>query len=258
MQSGTKCTLITQKQGFNPFLVLFLCKPARPDLQTAVSFLCERVKDCDKDDCKKLKWMLQFVRATKDDCLTLSASSLHNVQWWVDTAHAAHPDMKSHTCGAMSLATGVMCGTSKGQKLNTKSSAKAEVAGADNVMPQVQWTLCCLEAQGCKIDNNVLHQDNKSSILLETNRRGSSGKRTRHVNVRHFLIPDSVKSGEVCIKCCPAGIVIADHFAKALQGALSWKLHDKIMGNTVIALPADAIMDTPDPSVGFPDGPTKP
>jgi hypothetical protein len=82
---------------------LFLCKRARPDLQTVVSFLCKRVKDCDEDDWKKLKRMLQFTRATKDDCLTLSATSLHSVRWWVDAACAVHPDMKSHAGGAMSL-----------------------------------------------------------------------------------------------------------------------------------------------------------
>jgi hypothetical protein len=63
---------------------LFLCKRARPDLQTAVSFLCERVKDCDEDYWKKLKRMLQFIRGTKDDYLTLSATSLHNVRWSLD------------------------------------------------------------------------------------------------------------------------------------------------------------------------------
>jgi hypothetical protein len=31
-----------------------------------------------------------------------------------------------------------------------------------------------------------------------------------------------------------------------------------IMGNTVIALPTDTIMNTPDPSIWIPDGPTKP
>jgi hypothetical protein len=98
---------------------LFICKRARPDLQTTVSFLCKRAKDCWEDDCKKLKRMLQFVRATKEDCLTLSAASLHNVRWWVDAAHAVHPDMKSHTGGALSL--GTRC-----YLWNVKRPAKAE------------------------------------------------------------------------------------------------------------------------------------
>ena len=189
---------------------LFLCKRARPDLQTTVSFLCKRVKECTEDDWKKLKRMLQFIRATKDDYLTLSATSLHNVRWWVDASYAVHPDMKSHTGGAMSLGRGVTYETSKSQKLNTKSLTEAELVGTVDVMPQMLWTLYFLEAQGYKIDNNILYQDNKSSILLETNGRGSSGKRTRHINVRYFFIADRVKSGEIQIEHCLTGIMIAD------------------------------------------------
>jgi hypothetical protein len=77
--------------------------------------------------------------------------------------------MKSHTGGAMSLRMGIIYGTTKRQKVNTKSSTEAEVAGTDDVMPQMLWTLYFLESQGYKINENVLYQDNKSSILLETN-----------------------------------------------------------------------------------------
>jgi hypothetical protein len=225
---------------------LFLCKRARPDLQTAVAFLCTRVKSCNEDDYKKLIRMLQFLRSTKDDYLTLSATSLHNVRWWVDASYAVHPDMKSHTGGAMSLGMGVIYGTSKRQKLNTKSSTEAEVVGTDDVMPQVLWTLYFLESQGYKINDNVLYQDNKSSILLETNGRGSSGKRTRHMNVRYFFIADRVKSKEIRIEYCPTGIMVADYFTKALQGLIFRQLRDMIMGNTVIALPTDTVADPTD------------
>ena len=77
-------------QLFHTFVAktLFLCKRAHPDLQTAVAFLSTRVQCCDKDDLQTLKRMLQFLRATKDDYLTLSATSLHNVQWWVDVSYA--------------------------------------------------------------------------------------------------------------------------------------------------------------------------
>jgi hypothetical protein len=121
--------------------------------------------------------------------------------------------MKSHTGGAMSLGTGVIYGTSKRQKLNTKSSTESELAGADDVMPKMLRTLYFLEAQGYKIHgNNILYQDNKSAILLVTNRRRSSGKRTRRINVRYFFIVDWVKSfKEIWIENCPTGIMIADY-----------------------------------------------
>jgi hypothetical protein len=63
---------------------LFLCKRARPDLQTAVAFMSMRVKSCDEDYYKKLIQMLQFLRATRGDFLTMSADSLHNMRWWAD------------------------------------------------------------------------------------------------------------------------------------------------------------------------------
>jgi hypothetical protein len=80
--------------------------------------------------------------------------------------------MNSHTGGAMSLGRGVIYGTSKRQKLKTKCSTESKVVGADDAMPQMLWTLYFLEAQGYKINDNILYQDNKSSILLETNARG--------------------------------------------------------------------------------------
>jgi hypothetical protein len=217
-----------------------LCKRARPDLQTAVAFLSTRVRAPNEDDYKKLIRMMQFLRATKDEFLTLGAHSLHNVRWWVDASYAVHPDMKSHTGGAMSLGSGVIYGASKRQKLNTKSSTESELVGTDDVMPQILWTLYFLKAQGYRIDDNVLYQDNKSSILLETNGRGSSGKRTRHIAVRYFFIADRVKSKEIRIEYCPTGLMIADYFTKPLQGVLFRQLRDMIMGNVDIALPPSA------------------
>ena len=69
--------------------------------------LTTRVKGPNEDAYKKLIRMMQFIPATKDDYLTLSANSLHTVGWWVDASHALHPDMKSHTGGTMSFRTGV-------------------------------------------------------------------------------------------------------------------------------------------------------
>jgi hypothetical protein len=231
---------------------LFLCKRARPDLQTAIAFLSTRIQSCNEDDYKKLKRMLQFLRATKDDYLTLSAESLHNVRWWVDASYAVHPDMKSHTGGALSLGRGVIYGTSKRQKLNTKSSTESEIVGVDDVLPQMLWTLYFLEAQGYKIHDNVLYQDNKSSILLETNGRGSSGKRTRHINVRYFFVADRVKSKEIRIEHCPTGIMVADYFTKPQQGLLFRQMRDMIMGNIDIPLPTDKVISASEKTSGIP------
>jgi hypothetical protein len=58
------------------------------------------------------------------------------------------------------------------------------------------------------------------SKFLETNRRGSSSKRTKHMIVRYFFIANRVASGEVRIEYCPTAQMIANFFTKPLQGAL--------------------------------------
>ena len=209
---------------------LFLCKRARPDLQTAVAFLSTRVKEPGWDDYKKLKRMVQYLRATKDLFLTLEADDLQVIKWWVDASFAVHPDMKSHTGGAMSMGTGAIFGTSTKQKLNTRSSTEAELVGVDDVMPQVLWTKYFLEAQGYMVKDNVLYQDNQSAILLEKNGRGSSGKRTRHINIRYFFVTDRVGKGELRVSYCPTMEMVSDYFTKPLQGAQFRMLRDAIMG----------------------------
>jgi hypothetical protein len=87
----------------------------------------------------------------------------------------------------MSLDHGSVYSTASGQKLIARSSTEAELIGVYDVLPQVLWTRYFFEAQGMTVTDNMIYQDNKSSILLETNGRASSSKRTRHVNIRFSL-----------------------------------------------------------------------
>ena len=80
--------------------LLFLSKRARPDLQTAVAFLCTRVKGPDEDKYKKLHRVMKYLRGSKEFTLALEADNLHILKWWVDASFAVHDDMRSHTGGS--------------------------------------------------------------------------------------------------------------------------------------------------------------
>jgi hypothetical protein len=50
--------------------------------------------------------------------------------------------------------------------------------------------IAVLKAQGLAVMDNVINQDNQSTILLEENGLRSSGKRTRYLDIRNFFIND--------------------------------------------------------------------
>jgi len=138
--------------------------------------------------------------------------------------------MRGHSGGGLSLGRGFPIVGSTKQKLNTRSSTETEVVGVDDFMPAVCWTRYFMKAQGYAVQDNVVHQDNQSSILLEKNGKASSSKRTKHINIRYFFISDRVSTGEVTLKWCPTEDMIGDFATRPLQGVLFRKFRDQIMG----------------------------
>ena len=117
------------------------------------------------------------------------------------------------------------------QKLNTRSSTEAELVGVDDVATMILWTKLFLEAQGWVIMKNIIYQDNKSAILLETNGRKSAGKRSRALNIRYFFITDQVEKENIMIEYCPTDIMVGDYMTKPLQGAKFKKFRKAIMNH---------------------------
>ena len=86
-----------------------------------------------------------------------------------------------------------------------------------------------LEAQGYKLEKNVMYQDNQSAILLEKNGRTSCTGNSR-LNIRYFWVKDRVDKKELCIEYCPTERMVADFYTKSLQGNLFQRLKEIIMG----------------------------
>lgn len=77
--------------------------------------------------------------------------------------------------------------------------------------------------------DNILFQDNRSAMLLETHGRSSSSKRTRHSNVRYFFITDRIQSREISFQHCPTEDMVGDFFTKPLQGSRFRKFRDIVL-----------------------------
>jgi hypothetical protein len=84
--------------------LLYLSQRARPDLRTAVSFLCGRMTNPDADDYyKKLIRVMKYLDCTVGMPLVLAAKSTAKVRWYVDASFVVHVDMKSHTGESLSF-----------------------------------------------------------------------------------------------------------------------------------------------------------
>jgi hypothetical protein len=162
---------------------MYATKRARPDTCTAITFLTTRVHASDEDDWTKLVHLMKYIRGSRTMPLILSANGTGILKWWVNASFAVHPNLRGHSGGGLPMGRGFPIVSSTKQKLNTRSSAEAEVVGADDFMPAICWTRYFLKTQGYNVQDNILFQDNKSSILLEKNGKASSSKRTNHINL---------------------------------------------------------------------------
>ena len=116
------------------------------------------------------------------------------------------------------------------QKINSLISTETNISGVDDFMPSICWTNYFLESQGNNVQDNSLHQNSKSSILLENNEKTSKSKRTKYINVRYLFITYSFTKGNLSIVWCPTWYMISDYMTRLLQGGMFRRFRDQIMG----------------------------
>ena len=96
------------------------------------------------------------------------------------------------------------------KKLNKRSIMEAEIVGVENMASKILWKILFIEDQVYNVENNILHQDNKSSVLLDTNGRKSAGMRIWAMNIFYFFIIDQVEKVNVEIEHCPNDGMVDD------------------------------------------------
>jgi hypothetical protein len=77
--------------------LLYLAKRARPDILTAVTFLCTRVQSATEQDKDKLLRVRGYLKRTQSRTLLLRATGENRITAYVDAAYAVHDDSKSHS-----------------------------------------------------------------------------------------------------------------------------------------------------------------
>ena len=210
--------------------LLFLCKIARPDIETLVSFLTTRVKEPDVENWGKLRHGLMYLKGNLYMKLYLIADSLSNIVWLLDGSFGVHWDSKGHTGAMMSMGKGAIVNISRKHKMNVAISTESELVSIADVIGVIMWWKYFMEAQDYMIENNILYQDNKSTILLANNGRMSAGKNSNHIKNRFFLISEEIAQGELDIRNMGTKFMWADDNTKPVHGALFRIFQSDIMG----------------------------
>ena len=123
--------------------------------------------------------------------------------WWVDLSDRTHEDCKGHTGTMMSLGGKDVISSSRKQKINTKSSTESELVALDGALTTILWTLYFIETQGYSIKQNIIFEDNMSTINLAVNGTLLSSKRTKHIKARYFLSKTRLKKEKLRFATLP-------------------------------------------------------
>ena len=85
-------------------------------------------------------------------------------------------------------------------------------------VPYNIWFIMLMGAQGYAIKNNVIYQDNQSTIRMENNGKKSCTGNSRHIHIRYFFVKDRIDKGEMRVEYCLTHLMLADFFTKPLMG----------------------------------------
>jgi hypothetical protein len=102
--------------------------------------------------------------------------------------------------------------------VNSRSSTDSELIGVDDKISRVLWTKRFLEWQEFWVKLNIIYQDNTSTMKLERNGKESSGKRTRHFDIKYFYMTDLVSREEVEVEYYNTNEMLADYNTKPVAG----------------------------------------
>lgn len=151
---------------------------------------------------------------------------------YINTARAAHGDMKGHGCSYITMKIGAIYASSTNSKINIVSSAEAGVISVGEKPPKYLWFRnFAVERFRDPEQVHILCQDNKSIIILQNNGRLSCGKGSKHIHILYFFITAGrIKQREIHVKYyCPTGDMIFDYSTKPLQGSIFKNFRNMIL-----------------------------
>ena len=206
----------------------------RPDIAYAVNCVARYVQKPKVAHWNACKRVLRYLRGTSNLGLRFTGTTgnanftcesvFSDADWGSDPT-----DRRSVTGYAVKMSHCAVSWVSKKQTTVALSSAEAEYMAISAATQEAKWIRQVLAELHHGMSSGIkLFSDNQSAIDIAKN--DTQHSRTKHIDIRHHFIRDSVQAGEIDISWIPSEEQQADIFTKALPAVSYIRLRDQLMG----------------------------
>lgn len=194
--------------------LMYLAVMTRPDIAYSVSYLSQFNTNYSEEHWNYAKRVLKYLKKTKMYCLKFCNQG-ENLQGFVDADWASDSlDRKSYTGFCFVMSGSAISWQSRKQRVTALSSTEAEyVALAEACREAIYLRELLYELTGSLVKIN-LKCDNQSALKMATNHQCHN--RSKHIDVKHHFVRETVKSEKVEISYLPTNEMPADLLTKGL------------------------------------------
>lgn len=198
--------------------LLFIALNTRPDIESSIILLAQKVTQPTEYDWEELKRVVIYLKTTKGIKLNLASQGEEeqlvgyaDASWGQDRSNG-----KSMSGYLFKLNGGVVSWSSRKQNCVALSSTEAELIALTECTKEAIWLKKLLSEINFVIHDKILiFEDNQSVTKMIISQNHSS--RTKHVNVRYHFIKDYIERNIITIEYCETENMIADILTKPLN-----------------------------------------
>ncbi|MGK2912532.1 MAG: reverse transcriptase domain-containing protein [Sphingobium sp.] len=199
--------------------LMYASLATRPDISFSVQKLAQFSHNPSNEHWTAVKHVLRDLQGSKDRGLTYSAQDdqkSYTVTAYSDADWAAdRNDRKSTSGNVFQLAGAAISWSSKKQQTVSLSSMESEYMAVTNASKQAIWLRRLLTALGHPPNGpSKIFVDNKSALDLAYNPEFHD--RSKHIDIRHHFIRETLAAGTVSLEWIPTDHMIADVLTKPL------------------------------------------
>jgi transposase InsO family protein len=208
----------------------------RPDIAFAVSTVSRFCSNYNSSHWAAVKRIMRYLKGTAGYRLKLGGGTEVLLSGYCDADWAGDLDERKSTTGyAFYIGDGVVSWNSKRQQTVALSTAEAEYMAATQATKESLWLKQLLGELGLVQSQPVLiRSDNQGCIALTKNPAYHS--RTKHIDIRHHFIRDSVEVGDIELRY----VATDDMAADVLTKALARDKHEKHTAALGLSFPKDS------------------